>query len=78
MQPGLVPAEPWSNALRCKFGPWRLSRVQSVFGDTTEIMKEIIGRRLSLSPSVERLGRSGPDSGPVYRAQADPTYLIAA
>ena len=23
---------------------WRLSRVQSIFGGTTEIMKEIIGR----------------------------------
>jgi hypothetical protein len=27
---------------------WRLSRVQSVFGGTTEIMKEIIGRGLGL------------------------------
>jgi alkylation response protein AidB-like acyl-CoA dehydrogenase len=27
---------------------WRLSRVQSIFGGTTEIMKEIIGRGLGL------------------------------
>jgi hypothetical protein len=27
---------------------WQLSRVQSIFGDTTEIMKEIIGHRLGL------------------------------
>jgi alkylation response protein AidB-like acyl-CoA dehydrogenase len=27
---------------------WRLSRVQSIFGGTTEIMKEIIGRDLGL------------------------------
>jgi alkylation response protein AidB-like acyl-CoA dehydrogenase len=29
-------------------GLWRLSRVQSIFGGTTEIMKEIIGRGLGL------------------------------
>ena len=27
---------------------WRLSRLQSIFGGTTEIMKEIIGRNLGL------------------------------
>ena len=27
---------------------WRLSRVRSIFGGTTEIMKEIIGRSLGL------------------------------
>ena len=42
------PAEPWSNALRRKAAPWRFSRVQSVFGGTTEIMKEINGRNLDL------------------------------
>ena len=31
-----------------RLGPWRLSHVQSVFGGTTEIMKEIIGRSLGL------------------------------
>ena len=33
---------------RMKVGLWRLSRVQPIFGDTTEIMEEIIGRSLGL------------------------------
>ena len=33
---------------RRKVGLWRLSRLWSVFGGTTEIMKEIIGRGLGL------------------------------
>jgi alkylation response protein AidB-like acyl-CoA dehydrogenase len=35
-------------ALRPDCELWRLSRVQSVFGGTTEIQKEIIGRGLGL------------------------------
>ena len=45
MQPG---AEHQYKALRRKVGLWRLSRVRSVFGGTTEIMKEITGRSLGL------------------------------
>jgi alkylation response protein AidB-like acyl-CoA dehydrogenase len=35
-------------ALRHDCDLWRLSRVRSIFGGTTEIQKEIIGRSLGL------------------------------
>jgi hypothetical protein len=35
-------------ALRHDCERWRFSRVQSIFGGTTEIMKEIVGRGLGL------------------------------
>ena len=44
MEPGLDRREHQTAALRHDCGLWRLSRVQSIFGGTTEIMKEIIGR----------------------------------
>jgi hypothetical protein len=44
MEPGLDRREHESAALRHDCELWRLSRVQYVFGGTTEIMKEIIGR----------------------------------
>jgi len=48
MEPGLGRREHWSAALRRDCELWRLSHVQSIFGGTTEIMKEIIGRGLGL------------------------------
>jgi hypothetical protein len=48
MEPGLDRREHQSAALRHDRELWPLSHVQSIFGDTTEIMKEIIGRSLSL------------------------------
>ena len=38
----------WSGALRNDCELWRLSYAQSIFGGTTEIQKEIIGRSLGL------------------------------
>jgi alkylation response protein AidB-like acyl-CoA dehydrogenase len=37
-----------TSALRPDCQLWRLSRAQSIFGGTTEIMKEIIGRGLGV------------------------------
>jgi hypothetical protein len=48
MEPGLDRREHESAALRHDCELWRLSRVQLIFGGTTEIMKEIIGRGLGL------------------------------
>jgi len=46
MEPGLDRRELESAVLRHDCELWRLSPVQSVFGGTTEITKEIIGRGL--------------------------------
>jgi hypothetical protein len=48
MEPGLDRREHESAALRHDCGLWRLSRVQSIVGGITEIVKEIIGRGLGL------------------------------
>jgi alkylation response protein AidB-like acyl-CoA dehydrogenase len=48
MEPGLDRLEHQSVVLRYDRELWRVSRVQSIFGGTTEIMKEIIGRNLGL------------------------------
>ena len=47
-EPGLDRREHNPAVLRHDCELWRLSRVQSIFGGTTEIMKEIIGRSLGL------------------------------
>jgi len=47
-EPGLDRREHNPAVLRHDYELWRLSRVQSIFGGTTEIMKEIIGRNLGL------------------------------
>jgi hypothetical protein len=46
MQPGLCGRSKALLRRDCEL--WWLSRVQSIFGGTTEIMKEIIGRSLGL------------------------------
>jgi hypothetical protein len=48
MEPGLDRREHESAALRHDCELWRLNRLQSSFGGTTEIQKEIIGRSLGL------------------------------
>jgi len=63
MEPGLDPREHQTAALRHDCELWRLSRVQSIFGGTTEIMKEIIDCGLGLEavpvgPPVRRQCRT--------------------
>ena len=48
MEPGPDRREHQSPALRPDRGLWPLDGVQSTFGSTTEIMKEIVGRGLGL------------------------------
>jgi hypothetical protein len=48
MEPGLHRRQHESAALRHDCELWRLNRVQPIFGGTTEIQKEIIGRSLGL------------------------------
>ncbi len=48
MEPGLDRRERESAVLRHDCELWRLSHVGSIFGNTTEIMKELIGHGLGL------------------------------
>ncbi len=50
MEPGLGRRQHWPAGLRRDCELWRLSRVQPIFGGTTEIIKEIVGHGSGLKP----------------------------
>ena len=73
MEPGLDRREHQSAALRRDCELWRLSRVQSIFGGTTEIQKEIIGRSLGRSGATGEAG--GPALSPGLAGPREPPYV---